>query len=129
MDLKSSANNSIYMYNKPDYASWQPQALVNNQIRHDEGIKSNWQYRQYMTKNASQIMKYNTQEAIYESGNNPYTLVNNETVQSSPYLYNNIQQSQGPALSYGQSDLKKSYLEKERIQARLIAPNFSTVNF
>jgi len=126
MDLRASANNNIYMYNKPDYASWQPQAIVNNQIRSNEGIKSNWQYRQYMTNNASYIMKYNTQEAIYESGNNPYTLVNNEPVQKTPYLYNNIQQNTQPALSYGESDLKRSYLEKERIQARLISPNFST---
>ena len=126
MDLRASANNNIYMYNKPDYASWQPQAIVNNQIRSNEGIKSNWQYRQYMTNNASYIMKYNTQEAIYESGNNPYTLVNNEPVQKTPYLYSNIQQNTEPPVNYGESDLKRSYLEKERIQARLISPNFST---
>ena len=126
MNLRASTNNTIYMYNKPDYASWQPQAIVNNQIRSNEGIKSNWQYRQYMTNNASYIMKYNTQEAIYESGNNPYTLVNNEPAQKTPYLYNNIQQNVEPPVSYGESDLKRSYLEKERIQARLISPNFST---
>ena len=126
MNLRASTNNNIYMYNKPDYASWQPQAVVNNQIRSNEGIKSNWQYRQYMTNNASYIMKYNTQEAIYESGNNPYTLINNEPVQKTPYLYNNIQQNSEPPVSYGESDLKRSYLEKERIQARLISPNFST---
>jgi len=126
MNLRASTNNNIYMYNKPDYSSWQPQAIINNQIRSNEGIKSNWQYRQYMTNNASYIMKYNTQEAIYESGNNPYTLVNNEPAQKTPYLYNNIQQNAEPPVSYGESDLKRLYLEKERIQARLIAPNFST---
>lgn len=129
MDLTASNNNRIYMYSKSDYASWQPQAVVNNQIRHDEGIKSNWQYRQYMTNNTNYIMKYNTEEAIYESGNNPYTLVNIEPVQKTPYLYKSVQQIQGPPLSYGESDLKKSYLEKERVQARLIAPSFSTFNF
>ena len=93
MDLRASSNNKIYMYNKPNYSSWQPQAIVNNQIRHDEGIKSNWQYRQYMTNNANYITKYNTEQAIYESGNNPYTLVNTEVVQKTPYLYSNIQQN------------------------------------
>jgi hypothetical protein len=34
-----------------------------------------------------------------------------------------------PPVNYGESDLKKSYLEKERVQARLIAPSFSTFNF
>jgi hypothetical protein len=59
---------------KPDNTSWQPEAVVNNKIRSESNITSNWGYRQYIQKNANQIMKYNTMEAIYASGNNPYTM-------------------------------------------------------
>ena len=30
-----------------NYASWQPSAVINQRIQQQEGIKNNWQYRQY----------------------------------------------------------------------------------
>jgi hypothetical protein len=40
-------------------ASWQPESVINNQIIHENGIQSNWQYRKYLTHNANKIMKIN----------------------------------------------------------------------
>ena len=34
-----------------NFAQWQPDALVNERIQRQEGIQSNWQYRQYLQKN------------------------------------------------------------------------------
>jgi hypothetical protein len=70
------------------HSSWQPDALVNEHIQKQEHIKTNWQYRQYIQKNANNIMKFNTMQTINESGNNPYTLLNTKPVQNTPYLYN-----------------------------------------
>ena len=61
--------------------SWQPEAAMNTKIQADSNITSNWKYRQYMQNNASHIMKYNSLESIYSSGNNPYTVVNNQPSQ------------------------------------------------
>ena len=47
-----------------NYADWQPGAVVNERIKEQAGIKSNSQYRQYLTHNATQIMQANQVEAV-----------------------------------------------------------------
>ena len=54
---------------------WQSD-LTNKKMLTDNGITSNWKYRQYMQKNANQIMKFNTMQTINDSGNNPYSVLN-----------------------------------------------------
>ena len=44
-----------------NFASWQPEAVVNQRIQEQENITSSWAYRQFMTNNGIQIMKYNNQ--------------------------------------------------------------------
>ena len=109
-----------------NYNSWQPEALTNNKILADTGIQTNWKYRQYMQKNANQIMKYNTMESIYTSGNNPYTVVNNEPTNKSPFLYTSIHQTNNPAYGFRNSDLKQSYTSKQQVKAKMIAPSIQT---
>lgn len=108
------------------YSSWQPDAKTNQKILVDTGIKSNWQYRQYMQKNANQIMKYNTMESIYTSGNNPYTNMNNEPVNTSPYLYTSVHDNSSPLYGLNNSDLKQDYVTNEKMKSRMIAPNIPT---
>ena len=38
----------------------QPDGSTNRKIQVDTGISSNWKYRQYIQKNANEIMKFNT---------------------------------------------------------------------
>lgn len=109
-----------------NYNSWQPEALTNNKILADAGIQSNWKYRQYIQKNANQIMKYNSMEAIYSSGNNPYAISNTEPTNKSPFLYNSIHQNSNPAYGFRDSDLKQSYTSKQQMQAKMIAPSIRT---
>lgn len=33
-----------------NYASWQPEAVINSRIQQQENIQSNWQYRQFLQK-------------------------------------------------------------------------------
>ena len=44
-------------------ACYQPEAVINNQIKESHGLKTNWQYRNYMTKNADTIREYNFKES------------------------------------------------------------------
>ena len=105
---------------------WQPQAVFNNNILQDSNITSNWKYRQYIQKNASQIMKYNSMESISASGNNPYYGTDtNQSTANIPHLYNSLQsQSKG----YN-SDLKQDFLNSQRIKARMVSPAIPTNKF
>lgn len=109
-----------------DYGLWQPDSAVNQKIQVETGIQSNWKYRQYMQNNASHIMKYNTMEAVYNSGNNPYTLMNTEPTNKTPILYNSQQNTSSPAFGFNNSDLKQDYMIKENLQARKVALNIPT---
>lgn len=103
---------------------------TNNNILSNSGIDSNWKYRQYMQKNANDIMKHNTMQYINASGNNPYALLNNDKLDTTPYLFSSIHDNNMPVYkSPINSDLKQDYLTKERMKARMVAPYISTNNF
>jgi hypothetical protein len=108
------------------YYSWQPQGVTNAKIVANEGLSSNWKYRQYMQKNAKEIMKYDTNEYFNASGNNPYTLVNNQHVQQNPYVFGSLYNDSQPAIIGQMSDLKHDFIKKQQIQARMIAPSIPT---
>lgn len=110
----------------PVSPSWQPQASVNNKILQDGNITSNWKYRQYIQHNANQIMKYNTMEAVNASGNNPYYGTDlSQSTANVPQLYNSLQT---PSVT-SDSDLKRDFLNKQRMSARMISPSIPTDKF
>jgi hypothetical protein len=110
----------------PVSPSWQPQASVNNKILQDGNITSNWKYRQYIQHNANQIMKYNTMEAVNASGNNPYYGTDlSQSTANVPQLYNSLQT---PSVT-PDSDLKRDFLNKQRMSARMISPSIPTDKF
>ena len=108
------------------YALWQPDSSTNRKIQVDTGISSNWKYRQYMQQNAKEIMKYNTMQTINASGNNPYTLLNNEPVDNTPFLYKSIHDMSSPSIKINDSDLKQNYMTKEQMKSKMIAPSIPT---
>uniref|UniRef100_A0A6C0KRZ7 Uncharacterized protein n=1 Tax=viral metagenome TaxID=1070528 RepID=A0A6C0KRZ7_9ZZZZ len=120
-------NNTFYTIepNQELNTAWEPDSANNNKILAESVINSNWKYRQYMQKNAKQIMKYNTMEYIYTSGNNPFQNQNNELTNKSPYLYlsSNDNRDKNNNLY---SDLKQDYLKNEKFKSRLIAPYIPT---
>ena len=122
-------SNNIMMYDGPNYASWQPEAIINNKIQKEAGLTTNWKYRQYLQNNAKEIMKYNTMETIQASGNNPYANQNTVSSKNVPYLFNSLHDTSSPAIGTNDSDLKKNYLQREQMNARMVAPSISTANF
>ena len=108
------------------YSLWQPEGSTNRKIQVDSGISSNWKYRQYMQKNANEIMKYNTMQTINTSGNNPYTLLNTKPVENTPYLYNSVHDTSSPAYGFRNSDLKQDYMTKVQMKSRMVAPSIPT---
>ena len=127
----SGCNNIYYdmppmMSDGRNYATWQPEAVVNNKIREQEGIKSNWHYRRFLQNNAKDIMKYNTNEAINASGNNPYTMVNNHPSSNVPLLYKSNYDNSKPTYGLHNSDLKNDYRTREQLNGRMVAPTIPT---
>ena len=109
------------------FTSWRPSALVNEQIQAEAGIKSNWEYRQYLAHNATTIMQYNSMQAFAESGNNPYYSQGaSQKGNNMPVMYNSLYDNSKPIQN---SDLKSVYLTSEQLQARMMSPAIPTNKF
>ena len=119
-DLQKTA----YRFLQPDDGS----TLTNNQLLVNNGLNSNWKYRQYMQHNANQIMKYNAIQTINNSGNNPYSLLNTNTTNKNAHLYTSTHDTIHPKYGFRNSDLKQDYMLKEQMKTRMISP-FIQTNF
>lgn len=126
-----SGSNNIHFNFPPimadgrNYASWQPEAVINNRIQQQENIHSNWQYRQFLQKNGLQIMKYNSKEACYDLGIDPHTTTNTTPSSNVPFTYRSSFDTAKPGFGYCNSDLKNPYLTREQLNARMIAPTIT----
>ena len=127
-----SGSNNIHFNFPPimadgrNYASWHPDAVINERIQSQENIHSNWTYRQYLTNNAMQIMKYNTSEACYDLGLPSHEITNKTPSSNVPYTYSSPFDTQNPGFGYCSSNLKSPYLSREQLSARMIAPTLYT---
>ena len=76
-----SASNNIHFNFPPimndgrNWASWQPEAVINNRIQSQENIHTNWAYRQYMVKNGIEIIT-NIKNSLIKQQNYSIFLVN-----------------------------------------------------
>lgn len=107
-------------------ACWQPEAVENNQLIKNSGIKSNWEYRKYLTNNADSIMRRNFQEAANDmgystrgefepqSGNFSPMFAPRDLKTNTPAMYHSATQSEIGFSDMGvpASDLKADYLAR-----------------
>jgi hypothetical protein len=106
-------------------ASYQPEAILNEHLVKEIGVETNWQYRQYLTKNAKEIMKYNCVQTATDSGYlKRYADLGNGSAYSTPFLYPTYENKQKPQ-GYEDSDLKEIYLSRDQLQSRMIAPEIT----
>ena len=114
------------MHDGRNYANWQPGAVINENIKKEANITSNWQYRQFLCNNADTIIAFNklsaagdccANKAEYGSGQQPIS-------NNSPYLYKSCL-DETAKYGYENSDLKNLYLTDYTLQARMVTPVFS----
>lgn len=123
-----SGSNNIHFDFPPimadgrNYASWQPEAVVNDRIRKQENITTSWQYRQYLINNATNIMKINNQEACSELGLPTHFQTNSTPSSNVPFTFKSAYDTSRPGFGYNDSNLKQPYLTREQLQARMVAP-------
>jgi len=109
-------------------ASWQPESIINAELIETNKIKSNWEYRQYLQKNAKQIMEYNFHESATDVGYYKRH-IDIPSIQSNvvngphkmPYMFTSGLDNTKP-FGYASSDLKQMYLSREQLEARKISP-------
>lgn len=99
-------------------SSWQPEAVLNDRIIRENNIRSNWEYRRFLTKNANQLIESNAQEAANDTG---FTILTSEYLAGTPHKYSSLEDNK-PILGVEQSDLKQLYLSREQLDSRKIAP-------
>lgn len=105
-------------------ASYQPEAVLNEHLLKEIGVETNWQYRNYLTKNAKEIMKYNCIQMSTDSGYIKRYADLGSSNYSTPFIYPTFYNKEKPS-GYEDSDLKDIYLTREELQARMIAPELT----
>lgn len=102
-------------------ASWQPEAVVNNNLVNMAGVTSNWQYRQYLTHYADDIIRQNLAKTMNDIGYVARYTQAPKTPYTAPYTYKSyLDKTNAPG--YEPSDLKDLYFSREELNARKVAP-------
>jgi hypothetical protein len=96
-------------------ASYQPDAITNEQLLKDNGIKSNWEYRKYLQTHAVEIMQQNCMSMSNDVG---YVrrYDGDNSVKNVPHLFKN--DGNDSRNGYSDSDLKRMYLTREELNSR-----------
>uniref|UniRef100_A0A6C0HK71 Uncharacterized protein n=1 Tax=viral metagenome TaxID=1070528 RepID=A0A6C0HK71_9ZZZZ len=99
------------------HSSWQPGAVVDELIRKENNIQSNWQYRKYLVENSEEIKNHNFKQACNDVG---YFIRNeNQHIEKSRIGVGE------PQVRYNISDLKQMYLSKEQLHANQVIPSMT----
>tara|TARA_B110000967_G_C18860847_1_gene549855 strand:- start:1263 stop:1667 length:405 start_codon:yes stop_codon:yes gene_type:complete len=92
-------------------ANFQPESHKNNELINNDNIMKNWQYRKYMTDNATSIREFNYFDSAnsinYLNRPNNSPVINSNEFISEPIL-NNISVR-------NDSDLKNNFLNKQNM--------------
>jgi hypothetical protein len=133
MTCYSGSNNINFNYppimsDGRNYATWQPDAVINEKIQKKEGIKNNWEYRKFLQNNGLKLINYNNEETCYAVGLNPHYNTNTTPSSNVPYTFKGTFDTSKPGFGYCNSDLKNPYLTSEQLNARLISPSISKSN-
>lgn len=94
-------------------ASYQPEAVRNNDIIAENGIKTNWEYRQYLVKNAKSIINDDFKESANDCGYYK-RFVTPPVIQYNKRLYDTYELQNGEQMT----DLKNVYLAREQLAER-----------
>jgi len=108
-------------------ASWQHDAVTNATLIKENNIRSNWEYRQYLTNNAVNVAEQNFRESSNDLGyiNRFATVPNIQSNQfqgvSGPAIYESVLDNK-KVIGHTTSDLKTNYLSREDLQSRKFSP-------
>jgi hypothetical protein len=105
-------------------SSYNPNAVITEKIVQDENLQTNWEYRNYMTRNADKVRRFNYLDSLNDMGytQTPASVLYGAPV-STPYVYNSVSDNhQACGDVFPESDLKTLYMSREELNARKVAP-------
>lgn len=121
------ATNNIYQSMPPRMddsrslvASYQPEAILNENLLNKSGVKSNWEYRKYLTEHSQQIAKDNFREAANDVGYYERFTPNERGYQSKTHStpLTGINYKDSSTILNENSDLKDLYLTRESLEKK-----------
>lgn len=104
-----------------NFANWQPGGKINKTLRKENNIRSNNDYRRFLTNNADQIIQLNQQSAVNYIGT---TCNKSNSSPNQPFIFKSCLDNSVP-FGYENSDLKNIYLSRQQLQCRMLAPILS----
>ena len=94
--------------------------MRNSMIKQSAGITDNYQYRQYLIKNAENIIKSNSENSTDQCCFSKNVLHKKKPT-NNKYIYESCSDSNQP-YGYESSDLKNVYLTRRELQSQLVSP-------
>lgn len=121
-----SGSNNIH-FDKPArmsdgrlYRNFDPSSTANNDLKNKLGIKSGYEYRQYLMKNGNYLIRKNFDSFINNSSKQDENILN-RVLNDGKYLFKNLEDKSMP-YGYETSDLKNVYLSRQELNSKLTAP-------
>jgi len=108
-------------------ASYQPEAVRNEEIIQNNNIQSNWQYRRYLTDNAVDVMRDNFRQSCNDNGYyKRYADISRansvqDEMTNTPHRFESLLDNSTP-LGHSSSDLKSLYLSREQLNSQKVSP-------
>ena len=98
-------------------ASYQPEAILNENLIKQSGVKSNWEYRKYLVDNSKEVAESNFREACNDCGYFD-RFRQNERGQGNILSNTGLGYKDPSITQTEQSDLKKLYLSREELSSK-----------
>ena len=104
--------------------SYHSESLVDQGIKYNRAnVNSNWEYRQYLTNNASSIISTNFRNDLMQNHTPADAEMDTSTPTSNPYLYNGTNDMTSVRPNTFSSDMKQLYLSRQQHEAKMSAPS------
>ena len=100
------------------FTSYEHPCTINKNIRKDNGITSNYNYRKYLQSNAVNIMSYNSNAAL-NCSNKPCSKASNDN--TNKFFFTDCYDRSQP-YGYESSDLKNMHLSRTQLASNLSGP-------
>lgn len=96
----------------------------NNVIIKNNNINTNWDYRQYLIKNANSIMSHNKYNSCLNTG--IHNTIDYKKQDGNPYMFSSTLDNSRP-FGYQTSDLKETFIYKRHGEMLKTAPKISKI--
>ena len=101
---------------------WKTSSAMNENIKKNNRIQSNLDYRNYLIKNSESIINDNRNNAYRNCCN--YLAIYSKNDNNSPYMYTSNKDTSQP-YGYVNSDLKNIYLSRDKLNSEANTPFIS----